>query len=98
MEKVLLTGGTGFLGSHIALYLTLKGYSVRILTRKSLWARQSNLKCIQGEVTDERAVRRAMRDCDLVIHAAAKVSFNEDVILCSGNHRRDLRWLRCWWL
>lgn len=78
MKRCLVTGGTGFLGSHIALLLTLKGYSVKILTRQDLWARQPNLKCIQGNLADERAIRRAMRDCDFVIHAGAMVNFNEE--------------------
>ncbi|HET6271589.1 MAG TPA: SDR family oxidoreductase [Bacteroidota bacterium] len=78
MKNILVTGGTGFIGSNLAIHLTELGYSVRILRRKN-----SDLRAIQdadvehriGNVTDPESLASAMRECDTVFHTAAIVSF-----------------------
>ena len=82
--KVLVTGGTGFVGSHTAKALKAAGHQVRLLVRSESKAR-SVFKdlCVEideimvGDVTDQQAVTRAVEGCDAVIHSAAMVSTAE---------------------
>ena len=74
--KVLITGATGFLGPRLCQRMLTEGYQVRILCRGT-----SNLAAVAtlrlektlGDVTDAESVRAAMKGCQYVIHAAAKV-------------------------
>jgi dihydroflavonol-4-reductase len=69
----LLTGATGFIGSHLTPLLLARGDTVRVLAR-----RESRLRALQGldvevmsgDVLERRAVRRAMRGVDRVFHLA----------------------------
>lgn len=74
---VLVTGGAGFIGSHIAAAQAASGARVRILDNLSTGHRE-NLEEIGGDVdfveaslTDEAATRRALEDVELVFHEAA---------------------------
>ena len=79
--NVLVTGGTGFVGSHTAKALKRAGHHVRVLARSEPKA-ESVFKAIDvdvdeimvGDVTDPVAVARAIKGCDAVIHSAAMVS------------------------
>jgi len=79
--KVLVTGGTGFLGSYIIKELIEKGYSVRAIRRNNnLPAYISNeilsrAEWIEGNVLDVVALQDAMENVDIVIHSAGVVSF-----------------------
>ena len=79
--KVLVTGGTGFLGSYIIKELIEKGYSVRAIRRNNnLPAYISNeilsrAEWIEGNVLDVAALQDAMENVDIVIHSAGVVSF-----------------------
>jgi dihydroflavonol-4-reductase len=73
MKQVLLTGGTGFIGGHIAWSLVQHGYEVVALTRPGsnmTWGHDSLKTCL-GDVSDLASVRAALAGCDAVIHAAA---------------------------
>lgn len=72
--KVLVTGGTGFIGSAVVRTLLDDGLPVRCLVR--LGSDLSNLggldvECAHGDVTDLGSMRRALDGCDHVIHLAA---------------------------
>lgn len=78
MLKILVTGGTGFVGSHVCRQLLAAGHSVRLLVRNSdraaAYYRQFNEgipELVVGDVTDLASVQAAMVDCDGVVHAAA---------------------------
>jgi len=79
--KVLVTGGTGFLGSYIIKELIEKGYSVRAIRRNNnLPAYISNeilsrAEWIEGNVLDVVGLQDAMENVDIVIHSAGVVSF-----------------------
>ncbi len=71
--KVLITGAGGFLGSAIAKKLLTRGDSVRGIARASYPPlSQLGVEMLQGDISDYAAVREAVRDCDAVIHVAAK--------------------------
>jgi dihydroflavonol-4-reductase len=79
--KVLVTGGTGFLGAYILQELVQKGYSVRAIRRNQQTPFYipanilSQVEWVTGDVLDIVSVHEAMQDIDAVIHSAGKVSF-----------------------
>lgn len=80
--KVLITGGAGFIGSHIAEYFHDKA-EVRILDnlRSGFTRNLCNLRCkfIQGSILDRNIVKRAMQGIDYVFHLAAMTSISESM-------------------
>ena len=81
---VLVTGGTGFVGSHVAARLRASGRPVRLLVRDPAKVPQvpalrdlSELDVVVGDVTDHDSVERALDGCTAVVHAAAHVSLAE---------------------
>ncbi len=78
---VLVTGGTGFLGSYIIKQLVEKGYAVRALRRTNKipsWidvAIFNKVEWVEGDVLDVVSLEDAMEGVDTVIHSAAIVSF-----------------------
>ena len=80
MGKTLVTGATGFIGSHVARALAKRGDELRLLTRrKSQIDLLSDLEFERaiGDVTDRRAVRRAMADVERVFHVAGSTSLRD---------------------
>jgi UDP-glucose 4-epimerase len=82
---VLITGGAGFIGSHLVDALLAKGYAVRILDDLST-GKRSNLpldnprvELIQGDVADAAGVMRAAAGCQAVVHLAAVASVQASV-------------------
>jgi len=76
--KVLITGASGFLGSHLCKRAVREGHEVRVLCRPtSSLSRLSecNVEKVFGDITDIDSLRRAVKDCEYVIHAAANVSY-----------------------
>jgi dTDP-L-rhamnose 4-epimerase len=79
--KVLVTGGAGFIGAHVALGLLEAGWDVRVLDQPADPAgRQRHpselhpgVEYLWGDVADPAAVARAVRGVDAVAHQAAKV-------------------------
>lgn len=79
-EKVLVTGGSGFIGGKVALLLAARGYGVRAFYRKGDDARLldgSSVERIEGDIGDEALLAEAARGCAGVFHAAGNVSFRE---------------------
>jgi UDP-glucose 4-epimerase len=77
MRTFLVTGGAGFIGSHIAEALVNRGDKVRVLDNLStghvsnLAHLQKRVEIVEGDITDERAVAAAVRGVDCVFHQAA---------------------------
>jgi dihydroflavonol-4-reductase len=77
LPRTLVTGATGFLGSHVTRLLVERGDDVVVTARP-----RSNLKGLEGldvatvraDVRDRRAIRRAMRDVERVFHTAGTTS------------------------
>ena len=83
MAKTLVTGGTGFIGSHVVAALAERGDELRLLVRKR--SRLDHLGKIDferrtGDVTERGAVRRALKDVDRVFHVAGATSMRPDDI------------------
>jgi nucleoside-diphosphate-sugar epimerase len=76
---VLVTGGTGFIGSHTVAALVAAGHRVRLLVRDPERVRPAlephgcadRVEPVTGDVTDPGAVERAVAGCAAVVHAAA---------------------------
>ena len=74
---VLVTGGAGFIGSHIAAAYAASGARVRVIDDLSTGHRQNieeiggQIDFIQASLTDDAAARRALEDVELVFHQAA---------------------------
>lgn len=75
--KVLVTGGSGFLGSHVAEQLASAGHTVRALVRKSsnrkFLSTLPNLEFAEGTVEDRKSCDEAMKGVDAVVHSAGLV-------------------------
>src|SRR5262245_3357727 len=72
--KILVTGATGFLGSHLCRRLVVEGHSITILRRTSCNADALGNLPVRyeiGEITDAACVNRATKGQEVVIHAAA---------------------------
>jgi farnesol dehydrogenase len=71
--KVLVTGGTGYLGRAVVMALASRGHELVIFSRN---ASRSGLPgtAIDGDIRDARAVELAARGCDAISHSAALVS------------------------
>ncbi|MDW8222244.1 MAG: SDR family oxidoreductase [Gemmatales bacterium] len=80
MRQCLVTGGAGFLGSHLVEALVSEGWRVRVLDdfstgrRENLLSVLSQIELVEGSVTDHEVVERAVRDCECVFHLAAIAS------------------------
>jgi predicted dehydrogenase/nucleoside-diphosphate-sugar epimerase len=79
-KKVLVTGGTGFLGKALVQHLLERGYAVRVLARKlanveALVA--AGAEIFWGDVADPGSFDAAVRGCELVVHLAAGTSGSE---------------------
>ena len=77
MGKTLVTGGTGFIGSHLVRALADRGDELRLLVRES--SRLEGLSEIEfetatGDITDPGAVREAMQGVERVFHVAGMTS------------------------
>lgn len=83
--QALVTGGAGFIGSHLTEKLLEAGHSVRVIDNLStghlhnLPAPDSRLEIIEGDVTDAALVERAMEGVELVAHLAAVASVQASV-------------------
>lgn len=75
--KVLVTGGAGFIGSHLSEHLLHAGYDVRVLDnfstgrRENILAIAGDIELVEGDVRSYERVHTAVRGCDVVVHQAA---------------------------
>jgi len=76
--RVLVTGGSGFIGSHVVDKLREHGHEPVIFDlRGSAWHEDGTVEVVIGSVTDRAALARAMADCDAVAHLAAVADVND---------------------
>jgi uncharacterized protein YbjT (DUF2867 family) len=70
VTRVLVTGGTGFLGSYLVERLLNRGHEVNVLSRRPPAAGNPRATYMQGDVLTGQGLREAIRDTEAVIHAA----------------------------
>ncbi|HLO16138.1 MAG TPA: NAD-dependent epimerase/dehydratase family protein, partial [Anaerolineales bacterium] len=73
MDTTLVTGSTGLIGYHIVQALLRRGRCVKVLVRsidRGKMLLPEVCEFVQGDITDQVAVRRAMEGCAVVYHAA----------------------------
>lgn len=78
MKRILLTGATGFIGSHVVETAVRRGYDVVALVRDPNAYRgpHHSVAAVAGDVRDAESVRLAVSGCDAVIHVAALYTFD----------------------
>ena len=75
--KVFITGGAGFIGSHLCDALVAEGNEVTILdnlstgSKKNIAHLEGKIKVFQGDIRDQKLVETLVEKCDLVLHMAA---------------------------
>ena len=90
---ILVTGGTGLLGSHLVIDLFKQGESIRVLSRNEQWTKnfkylldfyeidhdafEDKVKLFKGDVCDIVSLQDALDECDYVYHCAGLVSFEQ---------------------
>lgn len=86
MAKYLVTGGAGFIGSNLVEALVKTGDKVVVYDDFSSGSKknvqdykQTEVKVVEGDVCDEKALRKAMRGCDFVLHLAGRSSVEASV-------------------
>ena len=80
--KILVTGGAGFIGSHIVDRCVADGHEVRVLdnlssstiTNLEEHVRKRTIEFLKGDIRDQKAVKDSIRNIDAVFHEAAQVS------------------------
>ncbi|NJL33264.1 MAG: NAD-dependent epimerase/dehydratase family protein [Chloroflexaceae bacterium] len=78
--QILVTGGAGFVGSHLVRWLVEQGHRVRVLDNFSMGRRSSlqpvgaAVELVEGDIRNSSTVQQAVAGCELVLHLAAMVS------------------------
>jgi dTDP-L-rhamnose 4-epimerase len=88
-RRILITGGAGFIGSHLADHLLAAGHAIRAFDNLSPQVHGANagrpayldrqVELLVGDVRDPEAVRRALRGVDAVVHLAAAVGVGQSM-------------------
>src|SRR5438067_3370759 len=90
---ILITGGAGFIGSHLADELLAHGYSVRVLDNLTPQVHggdgrpaylDPSVELVEGDVRDPDAVARALEGVDAVVHLAARVGVGQSMYEITG--------------
>lgn len=87
-KRILITGGAGFIGSHLAEDLVKSGYSVKILDDFSTGNvnnilglfNYKNFKMIRGSITNKELLAKATSDVDVIFHLAAQIHVDRSII------------------
>ena len=91
-SSCLVTGGAGFIGSHVAHHLVELGHSVRVVddlstgTRENLEAIADRVELVVGELQDPDVAARSVEGVDIVFHLAARGSVPRSLADAWGSH------------
>jgi UDP-glucose 4-epimerase len=96
--KALVTGGAGFIGSHLAEALCRRGDKVAVLDDLSsgkidnlAWrVPGDDLEFVQGDAGDEALLKQLLKDCDCIFHLAAMPSVQQSIDAPLESNRRNL--------
>jgi nucleoside-diphosphate-sugar epimerase len=87
-DLVSLTGGTGFVGSHVADALLAAGYRVRALVRRPddvAWLKGTGVDLVKGDVRDAATLRALVEGTAAVVHVAGKTSARSEAEYMAAN-------------
>lgn len=93
MARILVTGGCGFIGSHVVDALVARGDQVLVLDNLSSGSKDylpDGASLTMGDVSDPEAVTYAMRACDGVVHLAAIASVEQCRQSWATSHRSNV--------
>jgi len=79
MSKILVTGGSGFIGSYVVENLLVRGLDVVILDIKESPLADNHLECKVGSITDQSVVDKLVSECDGVIHLGGLLGTSETI-------------------
>lgn len=79
MNKVVVFGGSGFLGSHVSDELTKRNYDVTIFDKSHSKYVSKNQKMIVGDILDRDGVRKAVMNADFIFHFAAMADIQDTI-------------------
>jgi len=83
--RVLVTGGAGFIGSHLVDEFLLQGYSVRVIDNFTTGSKNNikhvlgDVELIEGDIRDYHTVLKAVKNIDIIVHQAALPSVPRSV-------------------
>ncbi len=92
-NHALVTGGAGFIGSHIAEMLLAKGIKVTVLDNLSMGKKEnipSKANFVKGDVNDLNIVKELTAECDIIFHQAAMVSIRASLDKCYADAQTNL--------
>ncbi len=78
--RALITGATGFIGSHLSEWLLKKGFEVHCLIRKTSnlrWIRPLQIRLIEADFSDSQSLNRAVAGMDYIFHLGAVINSNQ---------------------
>lgn len=94
MTTVFLTGGTGFIGSHLAEALVARGHHVRALVRSDpKWLAGTKVEVVKGDLSDPEVLWKALDGVEYVYHVAGVTRATDDAAFEAGNVRATLNLL-----
>ena len=73
MKKILITGGSGYVGSVLTPYLLKKGYELTVLDLMlygNTLKENNKLKIVKGDIRDTKLLKKIIKDHEIVIHLA----------------------------
>lgn len=73
-DRILVTGGAGFIGSHLVYELLNQGFKVRVLEKPGVNIKhlpENNLEIIRADITERENLKNAVSGCSIVFHLAA---------------------------
>ena len=76
-KKILVTGASGFIGSHVSDFLTNKGFKVILFDKKLSKYKQKNQKMIIGDLNSLKDLNKATKNIHTIFHFAAKADLKE---------------------
>ncbi|MGI0012863.1 MAG: SDR family NAD(P)-dependent oxidoreductase, partial [Nitrososphaera sp.] len=98
MRTILVTGGAGFIGSHLVDELMKRGYKVVVLDDLSAgkvknihpWIKNDNFVFIKGSLLRKKDIRHAMKDCDTVFHLAGNADVRIGVMDSTVHYEQNV--------
>ncbi len=92
-NKWLVTGGAGFIGSHLVQELVRRGHQVRVADDFSSGLRENipaGVELVEGDLADAEVARKAVAGCGIVLHQAARPSVPRSVQDPAGSNRANV--------